>query len=280
MVEYSNRPIPEGINTGRTHPLKELARLLLVVVGGLALLFWLLGLVADWASLRVPFEYERQLVDRPLAGHADDPEVGAYLQGLTERLAARMELPEAMTLRVHYLDDNTVNAGATLGGQLLVYRGLLERLPNENALAMVLAHEIGHVKLRHPVRSLGRGLVLAIAMAALSGAGGNGLGDAVVGETGTLTVLSFSRDQEAAADAEALQAVARLYGHVGGATALFEVLLEQERSRPLAEPIGFLRSHPLGPARIEAVAEQAGVRGWPLHGELTPLPAFVPRQSE
>lgn len=279
-LEYSNRPIPEGINTSETHPLKELIQLLTVVTIALVGLFWLLGLAADYLVGHVPFEYEQGLGDGLVPDEVADGEIPGYLRGLTQDLAARMDLPEGMSVQVHYVDEPVVNAFATLGGQLVVYRGLLERMPNENALAMVLAHEIAHVKLRHPLRSLGRGMVLAVAIAAMSGAGGNTLGGYVVGETGTLTVLGFSRDQEEAADAEGLQAVVSKYGHGTGSQALFRVLLEQERKLPLGAPqVEFLRTHPLGEERIEAMSELADEHHWSLQADTTPLPSFIPRSK-
>jgi len=251
---------------------------LLVVTIGLLLLFALLGLAADWLAEKVPFAYEQQLAE-PLLEHDKDDATArqtAYLQGLAERLAAQMDLPEGMTIRVHYADDAEVNAGATLGGHVIMFRGLIERLPHENALAMVLAHEIAHIKLRHPVRSMGRGVVLAVAIAALTGASGNSLGAGIVGEAGLLTALDFSRDQEAAADAEGLAAVAALYGHVAGSAELFTVLLEEERDAPLAaSQISFLRSHPLSEQRIAELQAQAEANHWSLSASTTPLPDFI-----
>ena len=247
-----------------------------VVAGGLVALFLLLGLAADYLVARVPFEYEQRMGSGLLPDEVVDGEIPGYIQSLTQRLAAEMNLPDGMTVQARYSDEPVVNAFATLGGQLVVYRGLLERLPNENALAMVLAHEIAHVKLRHPLRSLGRGVVLAVAIAALSGASGNTLGNLVVGEAGTLTALRFSRDQEEAADAEGLRAVVALYGHGTGARELFRVLLEEEKSAPLgAPPVDFLRTHPLGEGRIETLVELAREHRWSLRGDATALPSFI-----
>ena len=65
---------------------------------------------------------------------------------------------------MHYDDDAVVNAFATLGGHIVVYQGLLEAVPDENALAMVLAHEIAHVRHRHPIVGLSRSAALGFAL--------------------------------------------------------------------------------------------------------------------
>ncbi|MCU7959021.1 MAG: M48 family metallopeptidase [gamma proteobacterium symbiont of Bathyaustriella thionipta] len=260
--------------------MKELFQLLLVVTLALLVLFWLLGLLADYLVEKIPFEYEQNLlVQEIFSDEVTDGEVPAYLQDLSRRLAEKMNLPAGMTIQVHYSNLDEVNAFATLGGQLVVFRGLLERLPNENALAMVLAHEIAHIKLRHPLRGLGRGVVLAVAIAALSGSSGNTLGSFSVGEAGLLTSLSFSRDQEQAADAEGLQAVVALYGHAKGSKALFRILLQEEQNRSFGmESPGFLRTHPLGVERVQAMDEMAAARHWSFAGKTTALPAFIPHK--
>lgn len=91
-----------------------------------------------------------------------------------------------------------------------------------------------------------------------------------------LTVLEFSRDQEEAADAEALRAVARLYGTATGATDLFRLLLAEEAKAPLAvSQLEFLRTHPLGEHRIEAMEALIRAQGWPAGVATTPLPRFI-----
>ncbi len=197
-------------------------------------------------------------------------EMEAYLQDLADRLSVHMDLPEEVTVTVHYLDDDMINAFATLGGHVFFFRGLLEAVPDENTLAMVMAHEIAHVKLRHPIKSLGRGIVVGVAISLFSAAAGGEILNIALGETGLLTAVKFSREQEESADSEALQAVQALYGHTQGATALFDILLNSEE--PDTRPAEFFSSHPYSENRIETVNEEATERGWSLVGRLTPLP--------
>lgn len=181
-----------------------------------------------------------------------------------------MDLPEDLTVTLHYIDDDMVNAFATLGGNIFFFRGLLQQVPDENTLAMVMAHEIAHVKLRHPIKSLGRGIVVGTVVSLFSAAAGGEILNLVLGETGLLTALKFSREQEENADREALIAVQALYGHTQGATALFDILLNSEE--PDARPAEFFSSHPHSENRIETVNEQALEQGWSIVGRLTPLP--------
>jgi predicted Zn-dependent protease len=228
---------------------------------------------ADWLAPHVPFETEVQLAGRVSSSLPEGGgEVEKYLQALGDRLAAAQDLPAGMRITVHFQDGPTVNAFATLGGHVVIHGGLIRKLPNENALAMVLAHEIGHVQHRHPVRALGRGLALGVILSVVSSAAGNAMAQRTLGDTGLLTTLTFSRGQEEEADATALAALVSIYGHAAGATALFEVLREAAK-RPA--PPRILSTHPLTDDRIRRSHDLAASRGWALAGEPTAIPPEI-----
>lgn len=277
MTEYSNPRLPEHINNSERRPLKQFLWLTGGVLGAVVTGVLALGLAAQWLAPKIPFAYESGLSQplvAALGGNAqsDDARIQPYLQDLAERIAAAQGLPADMSIQVHYVDDDTVNAVATLGGHVLIYRGLLEQLPHENALTMVLSHEIAHVAHRDPMVSLGRGVVVAVAIASVAGVSSNSLADKLVGETGMLTQFGFSRGQERAADSTGLAAVAALYGHTGGAADLYIVL--REAAGGSAGAGAFFDTHPDLDGRIASIGELSGRNGWPERGRITPLPAW------
>ena len=274
MSDYSNPQLPEDINVSRAHPLIDFARLLggIAVVGAVVLM-----LAADRLARFIPFSAELQVAQRFESSFPPPNPVSVYLQEIADRLVAAQTWPQHMPVRVHYVDEDTVNAFATLGGHVVIYRGLLEKLPSENALAMVLGHELAHVKLRHPIASAGRGLVAGVALAAVSAATGGDLAARVLGSAGLLSALSFSREQERAADADGLAALAASYGHIEGAETVF-LVLEQALKQLPAQPPAFLRTHPMDADRIQAIRAMAREHGWPLSGTPTALPESVHTQ--
>lgn len=277
MSAYENPQLPEGINVSPTHPLKDFALLLggvsaLIVVAVLALSF-----AAGYLVRFVPFEQEQALAssidaDWLKQSHsADDKRREQYLRALGEQLATAMDLPAEMHVTVHYSSDDTVNAMATLGGNIVVFQGLIDTVDSENALAMVLAHEIAHVRHRHPIVAMGRGFTVMLALSALSGLG-DGMIQQWVGSMGMLPVLAFSREQEEAADADALQVLLHVYGHAGGAATFFEHVSEKSA---LPEPPALLNTHPDTDARIARIRDFEIAHARPDELALKRLPDFM-----
>jgi len=77
-----------------------------------------------------------------------NPTVSAYVSDLGKRLA-RHASRTAIRYKFHVLDESEPNAFALPGGRIVIHTGLLDLLENEAQLAMVLAHEIGHIEHRH-----------------------------------------------------------------------------------------------------------------------------------
>ena len=275
MPSYENPEIPDGINVSHTHPLADFARL----VGGLvvvtALVVGLLMLVAGRVAKYVPFETEVAMAG-PFAEKLDGSDskvLSDYVKTVTAKVAAEHDLPPGMVITAHYLPDDTVNAFATLGGHIVIYGGLMREMPDENTLAMVISHEIAHVRLRHPISSMGRGLVFGMALAVVSASGGGSVVSQALGSAGLLTTLSFSRDQERAADALGLDALVKTYGHAAGGAETFRRLQSAHDGR--LRPPALLSTHPVDTERIATIEKTIADHGWAPTGPMTPYPADV-----
>jgi len=94
-------------------------------------------------------------------------------------------------------DSNTINAFALPGGQIFITYALFSKLKNEDQLAGVLGHEIGHVLGRHSAERIAeseywQGLITA-------GSVGADLGG-LVGSIGQNKLLTNGRDDELESD--------------------------------------------------------------------------------
>ena len=65
-------------------------------------------------------------------------------------------------VRVHVANIGMVNAVALPGGNIVLFRGLLQEAKSPDEIAGVLGHEIGHVRKRHVVRALMRQAGLSV----------------------------------------------------------------------------------------------------------------------
>ena len=188
------------------------------------------------------------------------------LEALLQRLLIHWpEHPDG--LRVGLLESSQPNALAFPGGLILVTIGLVEQVASENELAFVLGHELGHYRDRDHVRSLGRGLALALVLTAM---GQSGTVAELVALSGQLSTRGFSREQESKADAFGLMLVEAEFGHVAGATDFFEKLPAPDTAleRSLAS---YLATHPLSENRIEDMKLLAEEKGWETVGETSTL---------
>ena len=282
---YSNPNIPEGINTSKEHPLKEFSTLLIGALILIAVLTFVLGFFGSYFAAKIPFSAEVKIASlydistdaiskEDKATSPDKNEkvkaLKDYLQTLANKIAKAQKLPEEMKIIVHYVDGETVNAFATLGGNLILYKGLLKKLPNENALSMLLGHEIAHIKYRHPIKSMGRGVAAGIALAAITGS----TNSSALGEAGLLTTLHYSRKMEQQSDEEAMQTLNTLYGHINGGTQLFEEFKKMRIEEDAGESPALFSSHPLDQQRIDNFTRMATLKHWKTSGKLTPLPDF------
>lgn len=255
-----------------------------VFFGSLTLLVISIVIYANELARQLPFSVEQRFV-RPYEAMAeyvfDDErspeslEIESYLQSLADALAVQMSLPEDFVVKVHYLDTNSINAFATLGGHVFVFRGLIERMPDENSLAMVLAHELSHVKSRDALAATGRGLALQMLYGFVSG--DYQIGTDIIVDSSEIGVLYFSREQEQAADAEALNALHRHYGHVEGYDTLFALLKEKYADDQGESTFdeNWLSTHPDVSARIDSLGRYADVQGWARTGVLEAIPESV-----
>ena len=156
------------------------------------------------------------------------------------------------------LDTNEVNAISAPGGFIFISKGFIKTLVDEDSLAAVLAHEIGHVVLGHARKSISQSSIsAALLSAAKESAQSQGghytsqltalLGDSVKEIGDQLLVNGFSRSQEYEADEFAVE----LLNSVGyDASAMHSVLTVLERLEKSGNG-GWFSTHPEAEDRLD-----------------------------
>lgn len=184
-----------------------------------------------------------------------------YLNLLGQTLAQFSDLPQTFG-GYHFLilDSNEINAFAAPGGLIFVTRGMLRCCPDEESVAAVLAHEIGHVQQKHGLQSIKKSHMTAALtllgtestktygsseLASLTSAFEGSINDTVT----TLVNNGYSRAFESEADAAAVTILRRS----GYNPAALIVMLQEMKNRLRPGSSGFGRTHPAPDDRIEEI---------------------------
>lgn len=269
----------DNINNPPENMMRRFFINLLLVAAALAVFFIAINFIAVFLTPFIPFSWERKLVGN--AGFETQLDTRgkareAALRSLEAKLSAAANLPEGMQVTVHYNPAGIKNAFATFGGNIIVFEGLLDLVQSEDGLAMVLAHEMMHIRHRDSIQGLMRGLGLMLLSVGMN----SNMLDKVV----TLGMSGYSREQEMRADLDAVAILGQVYGHAGGAEEFFTSLAETmtgsipELSKIRSSGITSIGStHPDTIIRLKAVHEEVQKLGIPSTGSLTPLPDALDR---
>lgn len=158
--------------------------------------------------------------------------------------------------------DRSMNASAGPNGAILVNRGIVEFAANEEEVALVIAHEIGHQSANHVAAGQRNQVVGAVIGAVLLGGLGaiassrsynSGAITASAAQSGaslgaTIGRLSFSKEQEREADYIAALTLYRAGLDLDRARGFLVTMARASGRRET----GMLDTHPAGPERLAA----------------------------
>jgi predicted Zn-dependent protease len=193
---------------------------------------------------------------------AENPAATRYLNAIGLAAAQASSGPETYGgWHLVLLDSDEVNAFAAPGGFIFVTRGLYQSCRTEEQLAAVVAHEVGHVTLRHGLAAIKTSrlteafaIIGTEAVKEFTGADLAKITEAFAGTVDDIidqmVSLGYSRWQEYAADAEAARIAYRAGYDPAGLEEFLRTL--QEKSAK-ADNKGFFSSHPPAADRLEKV---------------------------
>jgi septum formation protein len=187
---------------------------------------------------------------------SNDPLDKKRVEDIGKKIAAVSDRKE-IDYYFQVLDDDTVNAVSLPGGYVYVNTGLLEKVSNDDELACILAHEVGHIVARHSIKKLQAMqsyslLRLLVAVAP---------GTQEVGTAADIAfnqfLLGYSREDELLADQLGAR-YAKLAGYdPHGMVTFLTKLQEINRRMPLNERT-YYKTHPYVPDRIRVVKQEMG----------------------
>ncbi len=196
----------------------------------------------------------------------DNQKANEYLNVLGQTLSQFGTKPETFG-GYHFvlLDTEEINAFSAPGGLIMISRGMVRLCKNEDELAAVLAHEVGHVENQHGLRAIKKGR-LTSALTTLALEAGKNLGGSELAQvteafegsitdiTGTMMNSGYARTTEFQADKSAV-AIMKSAGY--NPAALVGMLQEMQK-RWVPNGPGFGHTHPEPSVRIAEIQKQIG----------------------
>ncbi|MFC3552313.1 M48 family metallopeptidase [Lysobacter cavernae] len=191
-----------------------------------------------------------------------DARQNAYVRCVVNDITRELPAGWQTQWEVAVFADSSPNAFALPGGKIGVNTGIFTVAKNQDQLAAVIAHEIGHVVSRHHderiTKQQSTSTLLGIGSAILGSAYGSGAANAA-GQLGgaaaqTFYLLPNSRTQESEADVVGQQLAAKAGFDPRQAVNLWQNMIAASSARPPQ----WLSTHPDPQSRINELGARAG----------------------
>jgi predicted Zn-dependent protease len=181
-----------------------------------------------------------------------DPTVQAYVSNLGKHLVDSLG-PQEFDYQFFVVAHPAINAFAVPGGYVFVFSGLIAKASNDDEIAGVLGHEIGHVHAHHIVREETQGMAwnAAALLGVLLSVVNPVLGAGAIAAAQTAQ-LKYSRDFEQEADYIGLRIASQSGYDPHALGSFFKQLLIEQRINPAGVP-PYMLSHPITEERVAHV---------------------------
>jgi predicted Zn-dependent protease len=212
-------------------------------------------------------EYETMLQKSPLL--VRDVDLNIYLRTVTCEVAGDY-CPD---IRIYLVRNPGFNASMTSTGMMQVWTGLLVRTTSTDELAAVIGHEIAHYTRLHTLERfrsakarLAAGSVFDLALIVTTGVS-VGAGQLVA----VMSLLAYSRDQEAEADLLGARLMAEAGMDPHAAYRVWNLVIEEEEAAAVKreEPGIFSKTHPDADVRAKDLEAWVSERYGPADADVS-----------
>lgn len=178
-----------------------------------------------------------------------DIDVNERVQGILDRIVEVCDRRDIVYF-IKVVDEDIMNAVSLPGGYIYVFKGLIEKVDNDDQLAGVIAHEVGHITAKHAVKRIqsAYGALILQGIAAQSNA------RVAQGVNLALTSLFMEHSQQDEFESDRLGVkYMKLAGYDPGEMVKLLGKLKEEQEKSPIRPHSYWRTHPFIAQRISIV---------------------------
>ncbi len=187
----------------------------------------------------------------------EDEQAQKSLQKIMDYLVAHQD-DKTLHPHIHLFKSSTVNAFALPGQNMAVLKGFLKDARSEAEIAGVLAHELGHIDHKDPMKLVmqQQGIKILSTMFA-GGSSYSNVADMAIG----LSTLSYSRSKELAADDYAKDLLQKAGYGTEGIISFLSRLKEESPDllQTIEDKFSFLSTHPTTVERIKRLQTEKSI---------------------
>lgn len=170
----------------------------------------------------------------------------ARVEAILDKLVAVCDRQDIVYF-IKIIDEEDINATALPGGYIYVFKGVLDHAKNDDQLAGVIAHEIGHITAKHGLKRLQASYgALLLQLASIESRSNIGPG---VNLALTSLFFEYSQNDELEADKLAVKYMEKAGYDPKEMMGFLETLRKEDDKKPLRR-FSYFRTHPHIPERI------------------------------
>ncbi len=241
----------DKVNVTNSNFVEESIKLVVALLLFITVAFSLLTLSTSLIVEHISLDTEKKLqslfsYNMELDTNSSDKNI-IYLQSIVDNLNSCAKLPYNINISISNQEEP--NAFAMMGGVIVITKGMLKEIKNENELTFVLGHEMGHFKHRDHLKGLGNSIVLAMISLFVP--------NSFVQNIISFNSLSYSKSQESSADIFAIEMMMCRYKDTQGSASLFQRMSKDDKWSD------FISTHPNFTKRVTEIKKYIKDHGLP-----------------